>query len=248
MKLPLAVAGAAGSRSASLHAPAVASPRPIRRRPVRVVVPYPPGGGIDIIGAHRRGRAHQAPRPAGRSSTTGPAASTVIGAEIVAKAPPDGYTLLVTSHTTFAFIPNLRSKLPYDPIARFRAGLAARDPAVRARRASVAAREDGEGADRARESEARRAHVSRRRASAPATHLSGELLQDRWPASTSATSRTKAAVPRVERSRRRPRLDGFRQHRLDAAFREAGEAPDLIAITSAKRSPPRPTCRRSARR
>jgi len=42
-----------------------------------------------------------------------------VAAELVAKAPPDGYTVLVSSHTTFAIVPNLRAKLPYDVVRDF---------------------------------------------------------------------------------------------------------------------------------
>jgi tripartite-type tricarboxylate transporter receptor subunit TctC len=81
---------------------------------LRVVVPYPPGGGNDIIG---RIIADDLGKRLGQQALVDnrPGGSTVIGAEIVARAPPDGYTLLVSSHTTYALIPNLRSKLPYDP-------------------------------------------------------------------------------------------------------------------------------------
>lgn len=81
---------------------------------VRVVVPYPPGGGNDIIG---RIIADDLGKRLGQQALVDnrPGGSTVIGAEIVARAAPDGYTLLVSSHTTYALIPNLRSRLPYDP-------------------------------------------------------------------------------------------------------------------------------------
>jgi len=87
-------------------------------RAVRIVVPYPPGGGNDIIARAyadelTRRLAHQViidNRPGG---------STIIGAELVAKAQPDGYTVLVSSHTTFAIVPNIRAKLPYDVVRDF---------------------------------------------------------------------------------------------------------------------------------
>jgi len=47
-----------------------------------------------------------------------PGATTVLATDIVAKAPPDGYTLLVTP-VPFSIVPNLRSNLPYDPIKDF---------------------------------------------------------------------------------------------------------------------------------
>ena len=92
--------------------------QPYPSRPIRIVVPYPPGGGNDIIG---RIAADELTKRLGQQAVVDnrPGGSTVIGAEIVAKAPPDGHTLLVTSHTTFAFMPNLRSKLPYDAIRDF---------------------------------------------------------------------------------------------------------------------------------
>ena len=87
-------------------------------KPIRVVVPYPPGGGNDIIG---RIAAEELTKRLGQQAVVDnrPGGSTVIGAEIVARAPADGYTLLVTSHTTFAFMPNLRAKLPYDAVRDF---------------------------------------------------------------------------------------------------------------------------------
>ncbi len=97
--------------------PALAQ-QPYPSRAVRIVVPYPPGGGNDIIG---RIAAEELTKRLGQQFVVDnrPGGSTVIGAELVAKAPPDGYTLFVTSHTTFALMPNLRSKLPYDPIRDF---------------------------------------------------------------------------------------------------------------------------------
>ncbi len=48
-----------------------------------------------------------------------PGASTMIGAELVAKAKPDGYTLLMATVTTFALNPSLFAKMPYDPLRDF---------------------------------------------------------------------------------------------------------------------------------
>ncbi len=87
-------------------------------RAVRVVIPYPPGGGNDIIG---RIVADDLGKRLGQQMLVDnrPGGSTVIGAEIVARSAPDGYTLLITSHTTYALIPNLRPKLSYDPLRDF---------------------------------------------------------------------------------------------------------------------------------
>ncbi len=88
--------------------------QPYPSRTIRVVIPYPPGGGNDILG---RLVAEDLGKRLGQQVVVDnrPGGSTVIGAEIVARAAPDGYTLLITSHTTYALIPNLRPRLPYDP-------------------------------------------------------------------------------------------------------------------------------------
>ena len=85
---------------------------------VRIIIPYPPGGGNDIIG---RAIADELTKRLGQQFIVDnrPGASTIIGAEAVARAAPDGYTLFVASQTTFAIVPNLRSKLPYDPARDF---------------------------------------------------------------------------------------------------------------------------------
>ena len=80
---------------------------------VRIVVPYTPGGGVDLIG---RIAAQELSKPLGQTVIVEnrPGGSTIIGADAVAKAAPDGHTLLVTSHSTHAFLPNTRTQAPYD--------------------------------------------------------------------------------------------------------------------------------------
>jgi tripartite-type tricarboxylate transporter receptor subunit TctC len=92
--------------------------QPYPAKAVRVVIPYPPGGGNDIIG---RIVADDLARRLGQQMLVDnrPGGSTAIGAEIVARAPADGYTVLITSHTTYALLPNLRPKLNYDPLRDF---------------------------------------------------------------------------------------------------------------------------------
>jgi tripartite-type tricarboxylate transporter receptor subunit TctC len=83
-------------------------------RPIRLVVPYPPGGTSDNVGrmvAERVG-AHLG---ATLIVDNKPGGTTQVGTEIVARAPPDGNTLLLGAVTAFTVLPNLRSKLPYDP-------------------------------------------------------------------------------------------------------------------------------------
>jgi tripartite-type tricarboxylate transporter receptor subunit TctC len=86
-------------------------------RPLKVVVPFTPAGPVDILGRV------VAERLAARWKTGAivenrPGAGTVIGTEFVAKAPPDGHTLLlaVTSHAVNA---TLIERLPFDPVKDF---------------------------------------------------------------------------------------------------------------------------------
>jgi len=85
---------------------------------LRLIVPYPPGGGSDIMG---RAIAERLSQQLGQQVVVDNrgGASTAIGAELAARAPADGYTLLVGTITTLAVNPNLRAKLPYDPIRSF---------------------------------------------------------------------------------------------------------------------------------
>jgi tripartite-type tricarboxylate transporter receptor subunit TctC len=88
------------------------------RKPIRIVVPYAPGGPADILArliGLRLNEAWKQPvivdnRPGG---------NTIIGAELVARAQPDGYTLLVTYVGTLAINPVLYQKLPYDTLRDF---------------------------------------------------------------------------------------------------------------------------------
>ena len=84
-------------------------------RPIRFVIPFPPGGGNDILG---RAFAERLGERLGQQWVVDNrgGASTVIAAEIVARAPADGYTLLLGTNTTLSVIPSLRDRLPYDPL------------------------------------------------------------------------------------------------------------------------------------
>ena len=85
---------------------------------IRIVVPFAPGGGIDIttrLVAQKLGDAWG--RPVIVENKTG--ASGFIGAEFVAKQPADGHTLLVTLTSTHAIAQHLYTKLPFDPFKDF---------------------------------------------------------------------------------------------------------------------------------
>ena len=87
-------------------------------KPVRLIVPYPPGGGTDIfarmLGAKLGEVLGQQMVIENRAGAAG-----VLGAEAAAKAPPDGYTLVVGQASNLAINPHMMSKLPYDPVKDF---------------------------------------------------------------------------------------------------------------------------------
>lgn len=81
-------------------------------KPVRIVVPFPPGGGTDlVVRALAAGMATELGQSVIIENKAG--AGTVIGTDFVAKSPPDGYTLLVGTFA-FAVNPSLLAKLPFD--------------------------------------------------------------------------------------------------------------------------------------
>lgn len=93
-------------------APAQAQSYP--SRPIRLVVPYAPGGATDIIG---RAAAAELSKTLGQPVTVEnrPGAGGNLGADFVAKSPADGYTLLVSPSSLHGITPFLYNKLPYDP-------------------------------------------------------------------------------------------------------------------------------------
>ena len=100
--------------SASAHAQLF----PIPGKPIRIVVPFPPGGLSDVHArqlANRLGPALGVPVIVENR----PGASTIIGAQAVARAVPDGHTLLYAGALTVASNPHLFSRLPYDPFRDF---------------------------------------------------------------------------------------------------------------------------------
>ncbi len=90
-----------------LGAPAVLAQDSWPSRPIRMVVPFPPGGSSDILG---RLLADQMGKVLGASIVveTKPGGTTQVGTELVANAAPDGYTMLLGASTAFTLLPNLR--------------------------------------------------------------------------------------------------------------------------------------------
>lgn len=86
-------------------------------KPVRIVVVYPPGGGIDLI-ARNLGKKLSDLWNVPVVVDNRPGAGTTLGAGVVAKSPADGYTLLMTD-VSFAIAPGLYKSLPYDTLRDF---------------------------------------------------------------------------------------------------------------------------------
>jgi tripartite-type tricarboxylate transporter receptor subunit TctC len=94
---------------------AIAAESNFPARPVRIVVPYAPGGGTDINARN------VAPRLSERWKQTvvidnRPGGNAMIGADIVAKAAPDGHTLLLSTSSEIATVTSLFKHVPYDPL------------------------------------------------------------------------------------------------------------------------------------
>jgi tripartite-type tricarboxylate transporter receptor subunit TctC len=102
----------------ALAAPFAAAQAAYPNRPLKLVVPYPPGALTDLLAraiGERLGAALQQPLIIDNK----PGAGTLIGAEFVAKAPPDGYTLLLATSTTLGISPLLYQPSPIDPVKDF---------------------------------------------------------------------------------------------------------------------------------
>jgi tripartite-type tricarboxylate transporter receptor subunit TctC len=87
-------------------------------RPLRLIVPFPPGGGADFMGrlaasalSEKRGYSVVVDNRGG--------AGGAIGSDLAAKATPDGYTLVLANNTTHVMVAVLNSKPPYDPLRDF---------------------------------------------------------------------------------------------------------------------------------
>ena len=87
-------------------------------KPIRFIVPFPPGGGNDLIA---RELSQHLTESLGQPMVVDnrPGASTLIGAEAAAKASPDGYTLFMGNNSTLTINPHLYKKLPYDAVRDF---------------------------------------------------------------------------------------------------------------------------------
>ncbi|MGN8554489.1 UNVERIFIED_CONTAM: tripartite tricarboxylate transporter substrate binding protein [Microbacterium sp. SLM126] len=113
--LPIAHAVVAGVLAAGAS---LACAQGFPTKPIQLVIPFPPGGATDVIGRLvGKKLGDKLGQPVVIDNR--PGAGTIVGASFVAKAAPDGYTLLASSGTTFTVNPAIHAKLPYDPVKSF---------------------------------------------------------------------------------------------------------------------------------
>ena len=87
-------------------------------RPIRFIVPFPPGGLADVVA---RMLAVPLTQSLGQSIIVDnrPGADGAIAAEITMKAAPDGYTIFMGTNSPLSAVPSFRKKPPYDPVTQF---------------------------------------------------------------------------------------------------------------------------------
>ena len=95
-----------------------AAAQPYPARPVKIVVPFGPGGSADTLGRLVAGKLSEQLKEGFIIENRG-GAGGVVGSDLVAKAPPDGYTLVVSGIASHVIAPHLPNGTPYDPLKDF---------------------------------------------------------------------------------------------------------------------------------
>ena len=117
----------------------LAQTAPFPTRPVRFIIPFPPGGGTDIVG---RLLGEKLSESLGQTFVIDnrPGAASTIGSAIAAQAAPDGYTIVMIT-ASYTIAANFYGQLPYDPVKSFDAvSLVASQPLVLVSNPSLDAR------------------------------------------------------------------------------------------------------------
>ena len=142
-------------------------------RPVRLVVPYAPGGGVDTVA---RAMAQELGAGLGGSVVVEnrPGANSIIGSDLVAKSPADGHVLLITVGTHYA-MPFLAKNVSYDPVADFTpVTVVGRAPQVLAVPSSLPVNNVAEFIEHARRQAGKMSFATA--GSGTSQHLGGELM------------------------------------------------------------------------
>jgi tripartite-type tricarboxylate transporter receptor subunit TctC len=96
----------------------IATAQPFPNKPIRIIVPYPAGGTSDIL-ARALGPGLTAALGQPVIVENKPGSTGNVGADLVAKSPPDGYTLLLADIGSLAISPSIFPTLPFDPVKDF---------------------------------------------------------------------------------------------------------------------------------
>jgi tripartite-type tricarboxylate transporter receptor subunit TctC len=109
--------GLLGNSAAAILSTRVGAAETYPSRPIRLIIPYPPGGGTDIVGRVLGERLRESlGQPIVIDNRGG--AGGVLGTQLVAKAAPDGYTLMLVP-SSHVINPSIYAKLPYDTVKDF---------------------------------------------------------------------------------------------------------------------------------
>jgi tripartite-type tricarboxylate transporter receptor subunit TctC len=102
----------------ALFGPATVHAQAFPAKPLRLILPYPPGSALDLAA---RALAQEMSKGWGQAVVpeNRPGASSIIAGEACAKAPADGYTFCFVSRATLSFVPNFYKKIPFDPAKDF---------------------------------------------------------------------------------------------------------------------------------
>lgn len=143
---------------------------------IKIVVPFTPGGATDavarLLATRLSGKFGQPVIVENR-----PGASTVIGADAVARAKPDGYTLMLSGSTTYSVLPALKPSLPYDPVRSFdHIGIVAMAPVMLLAQNALTVTTPQEAAALARQQSANGGLMYGTFGPGSAPHLTGEMF------------------------------------------------------------------------
>ena len=209
-------------------------------RPLRMIVPLPAGSAVDMIArliaqqlSARLGQPVIVENRAG--------ASGVIGADAVAKAAPDGYTLGMATSTTHMTAPVLNAKLPYDPVKDFAPVAVVGIVALRAGGQSQGAGQECRRADCARQSQAEDAELFLGRQRQPGASRRRVVRRDGRRRAQSHS--VQDLDPCGDRSERGPHRHAVRHPRHQPRAHPRGQAPRARGHHRKARSKSCPMCR-----